>query len=136
MIEQAEFLEDDADMTAHLQQAVLIELADVLVEHRHLATARFQREQQQTQQAGLARAGGAGEKMKGAGLDGKGEIAEDLGTIAIAQAHIGKIDQERMLPSSSGGLAAKSESDGAIIAAMDVLCGIGVRYGRGKAAQL
>jgi hypothetical protein len=55
--------------------------------------------------------------MEGAGLDGKGEIAEDFRTIAIAQADIGKIDQERVLPSSSGGLAAKSESRvGGIIA--------------------
>jgi hypothetical protein len=37
MIEQPELLEDNADMPAHLQQAILRQIADILAKHRHLA---------------------------------------------------------------------------------------------------
>ena len=70
--------------------------------------------------------GRAGQKMKRARLNGKGQILEDLRTIAIAQAHIGKLDQERVLPVHTGGVATPRRiSIGGIIAATRVPCGTG-----------
>src|SRR6185312_12922165 len=68
VVEQAEFLEHDADMPAHVEQRILVELADIAPEHGERAAARLQRQQQQAQQRRLARPGRTGEKMERARL--------------------------------------------------------------------
>ncbi len=92
MVEQAEFLEHDADMAAHLQQGILVERGGILAEQGDAAAGRLQRQQQQAQQRGLARTGGAGEEVECAGFDPECEIAQDLWALAIAQADIGELD--------------------------------------------
>ena len=62
------------------------------------------------EEARLAGAGGAGQKVERARLDRKGQVFENFGAIAIAQAHIGKLDQERVLPARPVNSAAQSES--------------------------
>src|SRR5690606_246418 len=107
-------------MTAHLQQAILGEIAHILAEHGDAAATGLEREQQQAKQAGLARAGRTGEEMERARLDRKAQVPQDFGTIAVAQPDIGKLDQEQKLPNWS---ADQGESGvGSIITAKVSTC--------------
>ena len=135
VIEQAEFLEHDADMAAHLQQPVLVEIAHILAEHGHLAAAGLVGQQQQAQQAGLARPGRAGQKMERARLDRKGQVSENFRTVAVAQAHIGKFDQEAVLPGLRAKRRCKSESALAHHSSVVPSTRHAGLIGRGKAAQ-
>ena len=92
MVEQAEFLEHDADVTPHLQQRILVERGGVLAEQGDATAGRTQRQQQQFEQRSLAGPRGASEEMERAGFDAEIEIAEDLGPLPIAQADIGELD--------------------------------------------
>src|SRR5262249_53256206 len=60
----------------------------IVAEQRHQPARGPQREKQQTQKRGLAGARGPGEELERTLIDTERKIAQDLGTEAIAQAHV------------------------------------------------
>jgi hypothetical protein len=88
MIEKAEFLEHHAHAPPEAGELVLGDLGDILPEEGDQAARRLDREQDQPQERGLAGSRGAGEELEGIGLDGKGQVAQDLGPHAVTHAHI------------------------------------------------
>src|SRR5262249_27614119 len=69
-------------------QCVLAESSDIVAEQRDQPARGPQREKQQTQKRGLAGARGPGEELERTLIDTERKIAQDLGTEAIAQAHV------------------------------------------------
>jgi hypothetical protein len=64
MVEEAKVLEDDADAPACLGQRPLRQRGDILAEHGDQPARRPQRQEQEAQQRGLARAGGPSEELE------------------------------------------------------------------------
>ena len=98
MIEQAEILEHDPDAPPQRGQRILAQRRDVMAEQGDQPARRPQREEQETQQRALAGAGGAGEELERAGVDAEGEVAQDLGTEAIAQSYMLEPDHVPLPP--------------------------------------
>ena len=67
MVEQAKVLQHDPDPLAQVGDLILAEQRDVLAEQIDQSARRPQRQEQQPQQRGLARAGRPGEELKGMG---------------------------------------------------------------------
>jgi hypothetical protein len=97
VIKQPEILEDDADPAAQQRQFVARDHGDVAVEHANQSACRFERHEQQAHQRGLARTRRSGQELKRFLRDVKAEIAQDLGSHAIAQPDIFEMDQ-RLFP--------------------------------------
>src|SRR5215831_14723371 len=88
VVEQAEILKHDADAPPQCGQRVLADGSDIVAEQRHQPARGPQREKQQTQKRGLTGARGPGEELERTLIDTERKIAQDLGTEAIAQAHV------------------------------------------------
>src|SRR3954466_29322 len=88
VIEQAKILKHDPDAPPQRRQRILAQSRDVMAEQGDQPARRPQREEQETQQRALAGAGGAGEELERTGVDAEGEVAQDLGTEAIAQSYM------------------------------------------------
>ena len=88
VVEEAEILEHHAHAAADAREVILGDARHVLAEKRDQAAGRLHREQDEAKQRRLAGAGGAGEELEGIGLDREGQVAQDLGTHAVAHAHI------------------------------------------------
>ena len=88
MVEQPEILEHDADAPPQCRQRVLAERRDIVAEQRDQSARGPQRQEQQAQEGGLAGARRAGEKLERLRVDAKGQIAQDLGTEAVAQPYM------------------------------------------------
>src|SRR3954453_18463263 len=98
VIEQAKILEHDPDAPPQRRQRILAQRRDVMAEQRDQPARRPQREEQETQQRALAGAGGAGEELERTGVDAEGEVAQDLGTEAIAQSYMLEPDHVPLPP--------------------------------------
>ena len=88
VIEQPKILKHDADATPQRRERVFAQRGDLMTKYGDEATGRPQREEEKPQQRGLACPRRAGKELKGAWIDAKGKIAQDLGTEAVAQTYM------------------------------------------------
>ena len=88
MVEQAEILEDHADLAPEAREFGLAVLAHILAEQGHAAARRLQRLHHQLHQGCLAGTRRAGQELETLGRDRKVDIAENFRPDAIAQADI------------------------------------------------
>ena len=94
VIEKAEFLKDDADMPAHVEQLVLAQPPRIAAKHVDVPPRRLEGQKQQFKQGGFARPGRTGQKVKGTWGNLEGQVAQNLRPVAISQRHIVKFNQE------------------------------------------
>src|SRR3984885_7044929 len=125
VVEQAEILKHDTDPAAQIGAPILAERGGILIEHVDQDAARPQRQQHQTEQGGLARTGGAGQKMEGMPVDRKMGVAQRLGPEPIAQADILEPDP----PPSSASLQVINEGRGRFAASHNPLSMVPVPAG-------
>ena len=92
MVQQAEILEDHADLAAQRGHLGPAERADILPQDRQKAARRAQAQMHHVQEGGLAGAAGAGQEMKAAGLDRDTDVLQYLGADAIPESDIIKTD--------------------------------------------
>jgi hypothetical protein len=88
MVEQPEFLKNDADTPAQARQVLAVGRCDVMAEHGNQPARGLVGQKHEFQERGLAGPGRAGKKMKRPRLQVKRDIAQDFRSHAVAHAHI------------------------------------------------
>ena len=84
MTDQPEILVDHSDPAAEAGQRLARQVAQLLIEQSHPAAGRALRQIQQFEQRRLARARGAGEEIETAARQPEVDVAQHLGTRAVA----------------------------------------------------
>src|SRR5215207_5161925 len=125
VVEEPEILEHYAHAPAQPGQAFLRDAAHLLAEYGHEAARRPHRHQDQAQQRRLAGAGRAGQELERTRLDREGEIAQDLGVHAVADADILETHHRRL----EAGLVGMDDLHGPLVHR-------GIRFGGPHAARL
>src|SRR5436190_9608152 len=113
MVEQPEVLEDDADPAPQGRPPVLAERRRVMIEYADQAARRPQRQEHHAQERGLPGAGGAGEELKRTPFDAERDVAQNLRSEPVAQAHILEPDHavlRRLLPRGQPAAGAVTDS--------------------------
>ena len=88
MRHQPKILEDDADLAPERRQIAARQPGEVLAEQRDEPARRMLGEADQAQQRRLAGARGSGEEMERARRQVQGDVAQHLGSEAVAHADI------------------------------------------------
>jgi hypothetical protein len=96
VVEQAKILQHDADLLAHVRDLILAEQRDVLAEQVDETARRPNRQEQQPQQRGLARARGAGEKLEGMCRNQESKVAQNLRAEPVPQTDIFEPNQAQL----------------------------------------
>jgi len=102
MLDQAEFLEHDADPPPERRQLGTRQGGDVAIEQSDAPASRPFRQIHQLQQGGFARPAGTGQKEEAARLEVELDVMEHLGTRAVAHADILETDQGRGISGEGG----------------------------------
>src|SRR5262245_2019625 len=100
VVEQPEILKYDANASPQRGERVVAEHGDIVPEQRHQASGGPQRNEQETQERGLASAGRPGDELEGTRVDTEREIAQHLGTEAVTQSHMLEPDHPASAPES------------------------------------
>ena len=95
MVEQPEILEHDADAPAQGRKRIRREGRHVVAEQGNEAARRLEGEIEQAQQRCLAGARRTGEELKRMGVDPEGQVAQDLCSKSVTQAHVLESDHAR-----------------------------------------
>ncbi|OIQ65125.1 hypothetical protein GALL_533180 [mine drainage metagenome] len=96
MIEQPEILQYDSDPLAQIGDFILAEQRDVMTEQVDQAAGRPQRQKQQLQKRGFARARWTGEELEGMGGNLEIEIAQNLRAKPVTQSDIFEPNQVQL----------------------------------------
>src|SRR6185312_1715322 len=89
---QSKVLEYDANAAPQRRDRISRQCRDVMTELSDQAAGRLERQEQQSQQRGLAGAGWPGQELERVRLDAEREVAQDLRAQPVAQADVLKSD--------------------------------------------